>query len=233
MTDPRLTRRGQCSVIHISNSPLDTSALTVHVLSAASRSRLLLHRHPWGVVPAFPGPALLANLHALAPGVADLFAPKTPDLPDLVFRLVNEGEGCRSKGAGAKERAEEDEEDAYVAMSYCWRKRNREVVREKSRPGALPFGWVKTVEKFPIPTSMEMFAAVLRERRGGGDRDRDGDGKGDGEGRRVREGVWFDQVGTVVFVQKEMGLRKRIAVTFDHGPCSRDTSVECDIGLRG
>ncbi|KAF2812166.1 uncharacterized protein BDZ99DRAFT_518025 [Mytilinidion resinicola] len=177
-TQPPLARHGQLSLVHISPAALDTSRLAVHVLSPAATAALLVPRHPWGVRPQLSGPQLLANLQALAPGVADLFAPKSAALPDLTFRLVNEG---KVKGAGAGERARDEEEQGYVAMSYCWRKKVRGAVpmREKSRPGALPFGWVRTVERFPIPTSEGMFAAVLGERGVEGGR---------------REGVWFDQV---------------------------------------
>ncbi|KAF2488431.1 hypothetical protein BU16DRAFT_601129 [Lophium mytilinum] len=180
--NPPLTRHGQLALIPISPAALDTSRLAVHVLSPAATTALLVPRHPWGVRPQLSGSQLLANLHQLAPGVADLFAPKSAELPRLTFRLVNEG---KVKGAGAGERAREEEEEGYVAMSYCWRKKVGGAsppvpMRERSRPGALPFGWVRTVERFPIPTSEGMFAAVLGERKGGG------------EGRR--EGVWFDQV---------------------------------------
>ncbi|OCL12179.1 hypothetical protein AOQ84DRAFT_312653 [Glonium stellatum] len=50
------------------------------------------------------------------------------------------------------------DESSYIAMSYC------------------SFGWVRTVEQFPLPTTPAMFEAVLRQR------------------ESEYEGLWFDQV---------------------------------------
>jgi hypothetical protein len=151
--------------LEIDEEDLDTSNLHAHLLSPTARHSLLSDQHPRTLdrEPDLDASILLQSLHHLAPNVAKFFAPKSISDENLVFRLINDVNVHK-------------EEQSYITLSYCWKKVNHEVPRkEESMPGDLPFGWVKTVEKFPLPVSSQMFEAVLREREQG-------------------EGLWFDQV---------------------------------------
>ncbi|OCK81198.1 hypothetical protein K432DRAFT_296109 [Lepidopterella palustris CBS 459.81] len=159
-----LLRPGQCELLDVGKDDLDTSHLNAHILREESRQLLVKYRHPWATTATIDAETLLGNLSQLAPAVAERFAPKSKSLNGLVFRLVNDTD--RS-----------GDEATYIAMSYCWRKvHQRPPVKNVSAPGALPFGWVKTVEQFPLPTTPAMFQAVLRQR------------------ESEYEGLWFDQV---------------------------------------
>jgi hypothetical protein len=152
--------------LEIDEEDLDTSNLHAHLLSPTSQHSLLSDQHPRDDPDGeshIDASSLLQSLHHLAPNVAKSFAPKSTSSDALIFKLINDIDV-------------HEEEQSYIALSYCWKKVNHEVPRrEESMPGDLPFGWVKTVEKFPLPVSSQMFEAVLREREQG-------------------EGLWFDQV---------------------------------------
>jgi hypothetical protein len=155
----------QASFLEIDEEDLDTSNLHARILSPSARHSLLLDKYP-------PTPhgeshidasSLLQALNRLAPSVADSFALKSASLDALTFRLINDIDV-------------QGEEQSYIILSCCWNNANHEAPRrEESMPGDLPFGWVKTVERFPLPVSSQMFEAVLRE-------------------RGQNEGLWFDQV---------------------------------------
>jgi hypothetical protein len=149
-------------ILDIDEDELDTSNLTAHVVGEAAKTRLLPDEHPW-VSQTDDAETLLRDLGRLAPSVAKDFIPKSVARRSLTLRLINDVEFA-------------GEEDGFVALSYCWNKVNHDTPRKEiSAVGDLPFGWVRTVEQFPLPTSAAMFEAVLREK---------------GE----REGLWFDQV---------------------------------------
>jgi len=160
-------RTGHCDFFEVFEDELDTSNLHTRLVSPAVRQRLLTHqcRNPW--VPSYTFPntdaeTLLANLGRLAPSVAKDFVAKSTVEANLPFRLIND-------------LALDGEEGSYIAMSYAWNKTGGDTPRKLISPiGDLPFGWVRTVEQFPLPTSRGMFQAVLDERRPG-------------------EGLWFDQ----------------------------------------
>ncbi|KAF2800134.1 hypothetical protein K505DRAFT_345393 [Melanomma pulvis-pyrius CBS 109.77] len=166
-----LSRLGHVEFLEIDEEDVDTKGLHAHVLSPAARHSLLSDRHPWtsSLNTNTPIPlnaeTLLEDLHHLSPGVAKNFASKVAASvnENLVFKLIND---VRHAG----------NEKSYIAMSYCWKKVHHEVPRTEVSPvGDLPFGWVKTVERFPLPVGEALFQAVLRE-------------------RVVGEGLWFDQV---------------------------------------
>lgn len=153
-----------CEIIALdATQDLDTSSLNVHIVSPEAKSDLLSTRHTQNQSPS-AADRLLKTLTHIAPSVAKEFQPKPTAYSDFVFRLINDVDFV------------EADEESYVALSYCWSKVRRDMPRrDESEVGDLPFGWVRTVERFPLPTSREMFRCVLGERRSG-------------------EGVWFDQV---------------------------------------
>ena len=149
-------------ILDINEDEVDTWDLTAHVVGEAAKARLLPDQHPW-TSQTDDAETLLRDLGRLAPSVAKDFIPKRVARRNLTLRLINEAEFA-------------GEEEGFLAFSYCWNKVNHDVPRKEVSPaGELPFGWVRTVEEFPLPTSAAMFEAVLREK---------------GE----REGLWFDQV---------------------------------------
>ncbi|KAF2649664.1 hypothetical protein K491DRAFT_721455 [Lophiostoma macrostomum CBS 122681] len=149
-------------ILDIDEDELDTSNLTAHVVGEDAKARLLPDQHP-RTRQNDDADTLLRDLGRLAPSVTKDFIPKRVAKKKLTLRLINDTEFA-------------GEEDTFVALSYCWNKVNHDIPRKEVSPvGGLPFGWVKTVEQFPLPTSAAMFEAVLREK---------------GE----KEGLWFDQV---------------------------------------
>ena len=159
-----LSRRGQCELISIYKNDLDISHLEAHVLQEDSRRSLIVDRQPWSYPQSIDADILLERLAKLDPSVAEAFTAKSKALNGLVFRLVNESDQFQ-------------DETSYIAMSYCWKKiHHSPPLTHASVPRALPFGWVRTVEQFPLPTTPAMFQAVLRER------------------ENEYEGLWFDQV---------------------------------------
>ncbi|KAF2110589.1 heterokaryon incompatibility protein-domain-containing protein [Lophiotrema nucula] len=158
------TRAGQCEFIDVEEDEVDTSNLQAHIVGPEATQSLLLDRHPWTPPePPLDPEALLSDLTQLAPSVAKSVTIKNRDADELVLRLIYNTDVVQ-------------DESSYIAMSYCWKKVNREMSRKIVSPtGDLPFGWVRTVEQFPLPTSKAMFEAVLRER------------------SSEQEGLWFDQ----------------------------------------
>jgi hypothetical protein len=161
-------RTGHCDFFEVFEDELDTSNLHARLVSPAVKQRLLTrrHRNPWAL--SYPWPhsdaeTLLSDLGRLAPSIVKDFVAKSAVEASLPFRLIND-------------LAFDGEEGSYIAMSYAWNKAGGDMPRRLISPvGDLPFGWVRTVEQFPLPTSRGMFQAVLDERRPG-------------------EGLWFDQV---------------------------------------
>ncbi|ORX97099.1 heterokaryon incompatibility protein-domain-containing protein [Clohesyomyces aquaticus] len=173
-------RMDHCEFLEIDIDDLDTSNLNAHVVGDHARRRMLQDRHPWiGNTSSIDADMLLHNLSQLAPSVAKDFMPKRNAVEGLVFRLIN------SEDYGAVE------ETSFVALSYAWK--NGELLSPRttvSPLGDLPFGWIKTVEEFPLPTTPAMFQAVLRERQNGS------------------EGLWYDQV----CINQEDGQEKAAAI---------------------
>lgn len=141
-----------------------TSGLHARVIKSPSREKLLFSRHHLAQSETTVDAAtLLTDLGCQFPGVAKDFVPKYHAQRSFIFRLISDVDSY-------------EEEDGYIAISYCWKKVSREAPRKTITPmGDLPFGWTKEVEQFPLPTSTTIFQAVLEERRAG-------------------EGLWFDQV---------------------------------------
>ncbi|KAF2036487.1 hypothetical protein EK21DRAFT_95766 [Setomelanomma holmii] len=162
------SRFGQCEFLDIDEDELDTSNLHARVVQSPTRDVLLSnHRryHPSLPEASIDPTTLLLDLGRLAPSVAKDFVPKDHAENSLPLRLLNDLDF-------------EGEEDGYIALSYCWKNSTPNTPRRVITPlGALPFGWTKEVEQFPLPTSAAVFQAVLRE-------------------RRIGEGLWFDQVCT-------------------------------------
>ncbi|KAF2468609.1 uncharacterized protein BDR25DRAFT_231222 [Lindgomyces ingoldianus] len=165
MSDP-FPRMGHCEFLEIDRDDLDTSTLHAHVVGENARRGILVDRHPWvSDTSSIDAETLLQDLGRLAPTVAKDFVPKSKAVDDLVFRLINDVENIA------------EEETSFVALSYCWKDGSMVSPRKEVSPvGNLPFGWVREVEQFPLPTSPAMFQAVLRER------------------QTESEGLWFDQV---------------------------------------
>ncbi|KAF2193482.1 hypothetical protein K469DRAFT_515331, partial [Zopfia rhizophila CBS 207.26] len=159
-----LPRLGHCGFLEIQEEDLDTSHLHAHVLDDNARRSMIADRHPLATDSPIDAEAFFQDLGRLAPSVAKSFVPKSTALHELVFRLINDVDHT-------------EDETSYIAMSYCWKKANHGTPRKEISPvGDLPFGWVKTVELFPIPTTPAMFQAILQER------------------QSESEGLWFDQV---------------------------------------
>lgn len=170
-------RAGHCGFLDIDEDSLDTSDLHARIISPSTRQRLLAGHAPPHADFTFDAHTLLSELGRLAPSVAKDFVPKPSAEQNLTLRLINDIDF-------------EGEEESYIAMSYVWKKVNRDAPRKVISPvGDLPFGWVKTVEQFPLPTSRATFLGVLNERRQG-------------------EGVFFDQV----CINQEDDAEKAIAI---------------------
>ena len=171
---------GHCEFIQVDELELDTSNLHAHVLDPTAKRRLLSFWSPSNVQGKHGDVAatsLLADLNRLAPSVAKDYLPKSVSRDNFAFRLIND-------------LYFEGEEESYIAISYVWHKISRDTPKTLTTPvGGLPFGWVQTVEQFPLPTSKGMFQAVLNE-------------------RRVSEGLWFDQV----CINQEDEVEKAMAI---------------------
>ncbi|KAF2874321.1 heterokaryon incompatibility protein-domain-containing protein [Massariosphaeria phaeospora] len=154
------THPGHCEFLEIDNEEVDTSNLHVHVVSPETRQQLLLEQKCWEIDDS--AEHLLADLGRLAPSVARSFVKKSSIRDRTVFRLINDAD-CVEEATG------------FVALSYCWNTNHNAPKTIVSPVGDLPFGWVRTVEQFPLPTSGSMFQAALGE-------------------RYESEGLWFDQV---------------------------------------
>lgn len=168
-----LSRLGHLEILEVDEEDLNTENLHAHVVAEDTKRLLLTEtdRHPLtpapspsSVSPSLDAETLLQDLGQLAPSVAKTLTLKQQAQDNLVFSLINDVDF-------------DEEERSFIALSYCWKKISRETPRkEVSHVGELPFGWVREVEQFPLPTSRAMFEAVLRER------------------RDEMEGLWFDQV---------------------------------------
>ncbi|KAF2261996.1 hypothetical protein CC78DRAFT_546210 [Lojkania enalia] len=151
-------------IVYIEEDQVDASSMHAHALSEKGKGDLFLHCHPGtNPSPSLDADSLFQDFRRWAPSVAQGFAPNSKDGRDFKLRLLNDINY-------------EGDETSYIALSYCWTKLKQETPSRTVSPvGDLPFGWIMTVERFPLPISKWMFEAVSRERREG-------------------EGLWYDQV---------------------------------------
>ncbi|KAF2130602.1 hypothetical protein P153DRAFT_356334 [Dothidotthia symphoricarpi CBS 119687] len=158
------SRVGQCEFLEIDDD-LDMSSLQTRLIESPTREILLSDRRSWTPSSSradIDANTFLSDLGRLVSSVAKDFIPKSHVRGSFPFRLINDVD---FRG----------QEDGYIAISYCNRA-NRDTPRRVVTPlGDLPFGWMKEVEQFPLPTRGSIFQAVLQE-------------------RRIGEGLWFDQV---------------------------------------
>lgn len=177
---PSSLRAEHCQFIEVDDLELDTSSLHAYLVSQRAKKRLLHpqpSQHPHASDDDAAATSLLNDLHRLAPFVVKDFLSRPSTRDDAAFRLINDA-------------YLEGEEMSYIALSYVWNKVSRETPKKLVSPvGGLPFGWVQTVEQFPLPTTKGMFQAVLNERRAG-------------------EGLWFDQV----CINQEDEIEKAITI---------------------
>lgn len=159
---PYLPRLGHLEFLELDEEELDTSSLQARLIQSPTRELLLSRHRLWSTETRdeIDANTLLADLGHLAPSVAKDFISKKHTEASFAFRLINDVD-CH------------EEEEGYIAMSYCWKKMLRDTPRKVVED--LPFAWTREVEQFPLPTSGVLFQAVLRE-------------------KRAREGLWFDQV---------------------------------------
>lgn len=159
---PYLPRLGQLAFLELNEADLDTSSLQAKLIRSPTREYLLSRRPTWNTATRdeIDADTLLADLGHLAPSVAKDFISKEHTEASFAFRLINDVDY-------------HGEEEGYIAMSYCWKKMNRDTPRKVVEE--LPFAWSREIEQFPLPTSGALFQAVLKEKSAG-------------------EGLWFDQV---------------------------------------
>ncbi|EOA91758.1 hypothetical protein ACJQWK_03437 [Exserohilum turcicum] len=162
---PWFSRFGHCEFLDINHQDLDTSSLQARLLKSSTRDTLL-NRHKWTTIPCqddIDAPTLLSDLGRLAPSVVKEFVPKDHLESTFAFRLINDLNFI-------------GDEVSYIALSYCRKQTAVTTPRRVLTPVSdLPFGWMKEVEHFPLPTTSALFQAVVRE-------------------RNPQEGLWFDQV---------------------------------------
>ncbi|KAL1594847.1 hypothetical protein SLS59_008660 [Nothophoma quercina] len=159
---PYLPRLGHLEFLELDEEELDTSSLQAKLILSPTRNYLLSRRRIWDTAARdeIDADTLLVDLGHLAPTVAKDFISKEYTEASFAFRLINDVEY-------------NGEEESYIAMSYCWKKMNRDTPKKVIED--LPFAWTREVEQFPLPTSSALFQAVLRE-------------------KSPAEGLWFDQV---------------------------------------
>ena len=159
---PYLPRLGHLAFLELDEEELDTSSLQAKLIQSPTREYLLSRRRIWGIAAKDETDAdtLLADLGHLAPSVAKDFITKEHTEAGFAFRLINDVDYHGT-------------EEGYIAMSYCWKKTNRDTPRKVVED--LPFAWTREVKQFPLPTSGILFQAVLKE-------------------KSAREGLWLDQV---------------------------------------
>jgi hypothetical protein len=159
---PYLPRLGHLAFLELDEEELDTSSLQAKLIHSPTREYLLSRRRTWDTATRdeIDADTLLADLGHLAPSVAKDFISRKHTEASFAFRLINDVDY-------------HGEEEGYIAMSYCWKKMNRETPRKVVEE--LPFAWSREIEQFPLPTSGALFQAVLKEKSAG-------------------EGLWFDQV---------------------------------------
>ncbi|KAF3006845.1 hypothetical protein E8E13_010747 [Curvularia kusanoi] len=157
-----LPRLGQLAFLEVDEEELDTSSLHPKLIRSPTREYLLSRHRLWDTATrdGIDADTLLANLGQLAPSVAKDYISREYTEASFPFRLLNDVD-CPG------------EEEGYIALSYCWKKTNRDTPRKIVED--LPFAWSREVEEFPLPTSAVLFQAVLRE-------------------KGAKEGLWFDQV---------------------------------------
>ncbi|KAF1931389.1 uncharacterized protein M421DRAFT_57131 [Didymella exigua CBS 183.55] len=158
---PYLPRLGHLAFLELEDE-LDISSLQAKLIHSPTREYLLSRPRTWDVATEdeIDADTLLADLGHLAPSVAKDFISKEYTEASFAFRLIKDADL-------------HGEEEGYIAMSYCWKKMNRDAPRKVVED--LPFAWTREVEQFPLPTSAALFQAVLKEKSAG-------------------EGLWFDQV---------------------------------------
>ncbi|XPS69726.1 hypothetical protein M3J09_001985 [Ascochyta lentis] len=161
-TGPYLPRLGHLGFLELDEQELDTSSLQAKLIHSPTREYLLSRQSSWNTAARdeIDADTLLADLGHLAPSVAKDFIPKVHAEASFAFRLINDVDY-------------HGEEEGYIALSYCWKKMNRDAPRKVVED--LPFAWTREIEQFPMPTSGALFQAVLKE-------------------KMVGEGLWFDQV---------------------------------------
>ncbi|KAJ4984155.1 O-methyltransferase family 2 [Stagonosporopsis vannaccii] len=159
---PYLPRLGHLSFLELDGEELDTSSLQAKLVQSPTREYLLSQRQPWTAVARdeIDADTLLVDLGHLAPSVAKDFVSKEHTEASFAFRLIND---VNFHG----------EEEGYIALSYCWKRMNRDAPRKVVEE--LPFAWSRETEQFSLPTSGAVFQAVLKE-------------------KSASEGLWFDQV---------------------------------------
>ncbi|KZM25724.1 uncharacterized protein EKO05_0006080 [Ascochyta rabiei] len=159
---PYLPRLGHLEFLELDEQELDTTSLQARLIQSPTRDYLFSRRTPCNTASKddIDADTLLADLGHLAPSLAKDFIPKVHAEASFAFRLINHVDY-------------HGEEEGYIAMSYCWKKTNRDTPRKVVED--LPFAWTREVEQFPLPTSGALFQAVLKE-------------------KMVGEGLWFDQV---------------------------------------
>ncbi|KAL1653798.1 hypothetical protein SLS61_003583 [Didymella pomorum] len=159
---PYLPRLGHIAFLELDEKELDTSSLQTKFIHSPTREFLLSRRQTWDTAmrDGIDADTLLADLGHLAPSLAKDFISKEHTEASFAFRLINDVD---YRG----------EEEGYIAMSYCWKKMNRDTPRKVVEE--LPFAWSREIEQFPLPTSGALFQAVLKEKSAG-------------------EGLWFDQI---------------------------------------
>lgn len=159
---PYLPRLGHLEFLELDEEELDTSSLQAKLILSPTRNYLLSRRRIWDTAARdeIDADTLLVDLGHLAPTVAKDFISKEYTEASFAFRLINDVDY-------------NGEEESYIAMSYCWKKMNRDTPKKVIED--LPFAWTREVEQFPLPTSGALFQAVLRE-------------------KSPAEGLWFDQV---------------------------------------
>lgn len=159
------SRASHCEFLQVGDDGLDMSNLHARLVKSPTREILLSKRQFRPTSPSrtdIDANVLLSDLNRLAPSVAKDFIPKNHVDNTFLFRLINNIDY-------------HDEEEGYIAMSYC-NKFNRDTPRRVVTPiRDLPFGWTKETEEFQLPIRSSIFQAVLAE-------------------RRIGEGLWFDQV---------------------------------------
>ena len=157
-----LPRLGQLAFLESDEEELDTSSLQTKLIRSPTREYLLSRQRPWDAATrdGITAETLLADLGHLAPSVAKDFVSREHTEASFPFRLLKDVD-CHG------------EETGYIALSYCWKKTDRDTPRKVVED--LPFAWTREVEEFPLPTSAALFQAFLRE-------------------KGAKEGLWYDQV---------------------------------------
>ncbi|KAF1957059.1 hypothetical protein CC80DRAFT_411532 [Byssothecium circinans] len=177
--------QAHCDILEFDDDEVDTSALHSRFIDPTTTQRLLSlpkqHQQSSTITTTSSitppvssharnnehddvASALLSSLTRLAPTVAKDFTTKPSTTSALQFRLIHDVDDLPG------------EEESYIALSYVWKDARHDIPRKLVSPvGELPFGWVRTVEQFPLPISRGVFMGVLGE-------------------RRMGEGLWFDQV---------------------------------------